>query len=328
MAKPELNRIALGFRRGVGVIRRGRALWGALALGLAVSGCSIKRYAARQVAAGMGGEGNVFASDDDPELVREALPFALKLLEGLVQIDPEADRTQLAACSGFVQYAYAFVQQEADELETTNFEAAEALRRRARRLYLRAKGYGLRGLELRHPGFAERLASEPEAAVRALGEEDVPFAYWTALSWAAAVSLAKDDPRLIGELPQAEALIDRALELDETWGRGALHTFMIQLAMAQPGPEEQRVAEARKHFLRAALLSKGLDASPYVAFAEAVAVQEQDLELFRSLLRQALAIDPDLHPSNRLLNLVMQRRARWLLARTDELFLILDKTVP
>jgi predicted anti-sigma-YlaC factor YlaD len=42
-------------------------------------------------------------------------------------------------------------------------------------------------------------------------------------------------------------------------------------------------------------------------------------------LNQALAINPDAKPEWRLANLVMQRRARWLLARTDELFLLTPK---
>ena len=56
--------------------------------------------------------------------------------------------------------------------------------------------------------------------------------------------------------------------------------------------------------------------------AEAVAVQKQDVKEFDSLLQQALAINPDANPDTRLVNLVMQRRARWLLSRKSELFLI------
>ena len=37
--------------------------------------------------------------------------------------------------------------------------------------------------------------------------------------------------------------------------------------------------------------------------------------------RQASALDPDAAPNSRLVNLVLQRRARWLLGRVDELFL-------
>ena len=46
---------------------------------------------------------------------------------------------------------------------------------------------------------------------------------------------------------------------------------------------------------------------------------------FKELLNRALAINPDAKPEWRLVNLVMQRRARWLLSRTDELFLTTEK---
>jgi predicted anti-sigma-YlaC factor YlaD len=50
-------------------------------------------------------------------------------------------------------------------------------------------------------------------------------------------------------------------------------------------------------------------------------VANQNRAEFKSLLEKALAIDADAHPSDRLANLVAQRRARWLLSRIDELFL-------
>jgi len=52
-----------------------------------------------------------------------------------------------------------------------------------------------------------------------------------------------------------------------------------------------------------------------------VSVSRQDRPEFETLLHRALAIDPDARPEWRLANLVVQRRARWLLSRVDELFL-------
>jgi predicted anti-sigma-YlaC factor YlaD len=69
-------------------------------------------------------------------------------------------------------------------------------------------------------------------------------------------------------------------------------------------------------------LSNGQQASSLVSLAESVSVREQNLIEFKSLLNRALAINPDARPEWRLVNLVMQRRARWLLARADQLFLI------
>jgi len=117
------------------------------------------------------------------------------------------------------------------------------------------------------------------------------------------------------------ALIERALELDETFERGALHEFMINYEMARPGVKAaDAVARAKQHFDRAVWLSGGKLAAPFVTYAEAVCVKQQQHAEFEKLLKQALAIDADALPEARLANLVMQRRARWLLARVDELF--------
>jgi predicted anti-sigma-YlaC factor YlaD len=74
------------------------------------------------------------------------------------------------------------------------------------------------------------------------------------------------------------------------------------------------------HFDRAVALSEGLDAAPYVALATGVTVVEEDRAGFRELLETAIAIDPDEDTSNRLLNLIAQKRARSLLDHIDDLF--------
>src|SRR5262245_3132304 len=87
--------------------------------------------------------GTTFASDNDPDLVKAAVPFSLKLMESLLEENPRHTGLRFAAASGFAQFAYAFVQQDADELEENDLAGAEALRSRARRLYLRARDHGL-----------------------------------------------------------------------------------------------------------------------------------------------------------------------------------------
>jgi hypothetical protein len=157
--------------------------------------------------------------------------------------------------------------------------------------------------------------------VRQATKKDVPLLYWTAASWGSAVSLGKNDPGLIAETPQIEALVDRALELDETWNDGAIHEFLITYEMARQGVSGDPVERASRHFERALALSHGHRASVYVTYAEAVCVEKQEPEKFEQLLQQALALDPDAYPLIRLSNLVMQQRARWLLTRKGDLFI-------
>jgi predicted anti-sigma-YlaC factor YlaD len=292
-----------------------------LALGILMPGCSVKRMAVNKVGDALAGGGTTFSSDDDPEFIKSAVPFSLKLMESLLAESPKHKGLLFATSSGFTQYGYAFVQQDADEIEAKDYAAAEAMRVRAKRLYLRARGYGLRGLEAAHPGFTNALAADPRKAVASMKKSDVPQLYWTAAAWGAAIALSKDDPATVGQIPQMEALIDRAAALDESWGDGAIHGFLINYEMSRQGATGEPAERARKHFDRALELTHGQQAGPLVTYAEAVCVEKQDAKQFDELLNRALAINPDAHPDTRLVNLVMQRRARWLLAKKEDLFL-------
>jgi predicted anti-sigma-YlaC factor YlaD len=274
-----------------------------------------------QLAEALAESGQTFASDDDPELVRDAAPFSLKMMESVLAETPRHRGLLTAASSGFTQYAYGFIQQDADVLETRDIAAAEALRDRARKLLLRGRDYGLRGIEVKHPGFSADLHKDPREVVQAATKEDVPLLYWTAAAWGAAVSVSKHDPNLVADQVIVEALIDRALELDESYEHGAIHSFLISYEPARQGAATTAESRARQHFGRSVELSKGQMAAPYVALAEAVALQNQNRAEFETLLERALAIDVDARPEWRLANLIMQRRAQWLLSRRSELFI-------
>jgi predicted anti-sigma-YlaC factor YlaD len=298
-----------------GAVRRPLAL--ALVAVLA-SGCSVKRLALKGVANTLSDSGSTFASDDDPELIRAAVPFSLKLMESVLEELPTHRGLLLATCSGFTQYAYAFVQTDADLVESADFDRAEALRTRALALYLRARDYCVRHLEVRHRGIRSRLVADPKGAVAAATRDDVPGLYWTGAAWGSAIALGVDRPDLLADLPAVRALFDRALALDEAWNDGAIHTALISLdANPMMGGS---AARAREHFARAVELSQGLAASPYVTLAATVSVAEQNRAEFEALLKQALAIDPDRARALRLANILAQRRARHLLSRIDELF--------
>lgn len=287
-----------------------------------LTGCSIKRIAVNSIGSALAdGSGGTFASDNDPELVRDALPFSLKLMETLLAESPENPDLLLATASGFTQYAYAFVQQDARELEDDDYRASEMEFQRARKLYHRALGYGLRGLEAKHPGFGNEIRTDPRAAVARTTTDDLDLLYWTASAWGSLISLSIDDPATIGEIGVMEALIYRAYALDPDYDSGAIDGFLITYEMTKSGGDPSPEERARAHFARAVALSDGLNASPYLSLAEAVAVPNQDRAGFEALLQQALAIDPDARMEWRLANTIMQDKARWLLEQADRLFL-------
>jgi predicted anti-sigma-YlaC factor YlaD len=308
----------------VSSIRRSAAPIAIFVLAAALSpGCSVRKVAVNALAGALAAGGDTYATDDDPELVAAAVPFGLKTIEALLVETPKHDGLLLAAASGFTQYAFAFVQSEADLLEEKDLARASALRARARKLYPRALRYGLRGLEVRHPGFEAGLRDDAlrEKTLAGTTKADVPLLYWTGAAWGAAISLSKENAELTADQGLAEALERRALSLDEAFGQGAIHDFFISFEGGRPPAAGGSVERARKHLDRAVALSGGKRAAPYVSFAETVSVGAQNRAEFEELLKKALAVDPDAVPELRLANTVSLRRAAWLLARADELFL-------
>lgn len=292
-----------------------------VAIGLLCSGCSLKKLAVGAIADSLAGGGGTFASDEDPELVGQALPFALKTVESLLEADPKNPKLLLFACQGFTQYGFAWVETPAVELEGKDYAAAQTQRRRALKLYLRARGYCFRALDASFgAGTAAGVPADPAAALRKAGKDDVPLLFWTASSWGAAIAAGSDRPDLVVDWPAARALLEKALQLDPDWDRGSLHEAMVLvegLPEAMGGSQER----AWQHWQRALELNRGERASTYVTWASTVSLRKQDRVEFLDLLSKALEIDPDKVPAERLANLLQQRRARHLLSRVDELFL-------
>lgn len=308
-------------------LSNGRAAIIAIVVAVLGMGCSVQKLAVNKVGDALASGGTVYQSDEDLELVGDAFPFSLKLVESLLAESPLHRGLLVTACKGFTSYSYAYVHSPADEVADSDLVRAREMRIRARKLYLRAYGYGVRGLELSYPGIGEALPIDPEAAMAQVSDRnDLPLLYWTAASLGLAISSSRNDASMLARLPEVDATLQRAFALDESWDDGTLHEFEVVFASSRPGgPAPDEMAA---HFERALELSHGSRAALYVSYAEAVAVPQQDREQFDALLDEALAIDPDTHKAIRLANLVAQKRARWLLSRADELILPTGPTRP
>ena len=296
----------------------GRAVAAATAIGLMVPACSVKKFAVRQVGDALSSGTSVYETDPDIDLVGGALPFSLKFLESLLDVTPRHRGLLVSAAKGFALYSLAYVDMPGEILIEEDFQEGKALRERARRLYLRSLGYSMRALETAYPGIAGQFEQAPEAAANRVKAKHVDLLYWAGVALGLSISTDPTNPALVVRLGEVDAMIGRALELDESWDRGSLHEFLLRLEAAKPGAADKTRVESS--FRRALELSGGQRAGLFVAYAESFAVPSQDRALFDELLDKALAMDADEFEQHRLLNHLAQRRARWLRSRTDDLF--------
>ncbi|HND11962.1 MAG TPA: TRAP transporter TatT component family protein [Pseudomonadota bacterium] len=318
-----------GFRDGGGDVRR-RQHWLILPTLLAVlsSGCSIKGYALKATADALSSTGGGYGTEDDPDLVKQSAPFGLKTMETLAESLPQHRPIRLALASGFVQYAYAFVNQDADRIADKSIAQAKKEWMRARRLYLRGRNYGLDALELAYPGFRKSLlsgnAGEAKAALQRVGKDDVPYLYWVGAGWALAISTGKDDPQLFGDFGLVGQLMERALELDESFDEGSIHEFFVSYDSSRSEDQGGGPAQAKKHLDIAQKQGGGKKLGSLLSYAEGILLQQQKKAEFVKLLEQIVAADvyseDPTWKKNRLANIIAQERSRWLLGKLSDLF--------
>ena len=286
-----------------------RLLLGTLLVVL-LTGCTPRQLIVGSLADELAAQGS--QAENDLELARDAAPFYLKLAESVLAQQPGHRALAEAVAGGFTRYAYAFIASEAERIENSDSRAAEALRQRAAALYRRARDHALKALTQHDPGLLARLRQD--SAAPPLRATDAGLAYWGAAAWAGWISLSKDHPDIVADLPQAVRLARLAWEADPVWQHGTLTSLLGTLEAARPGGDR---AQAERWFDQAIAQSAGRSPGPFVAKAEGIALPAGDRTTFESLLHQALRAVP---PNPDLQDQVMVRRARWLLEQAPDLF--------
>lgn len=298
-----------------------KALWAVILMLALLPGeisCSLKKKAVNTLADVLGQAEAVYLSDEDPELIAAALPFNLKTIETLLQSNPEHRDLLLTATKSFVFYTYGFVEPEAERIEGDDFYRAREIRRRASRLYSRAYTYGLRGLEVRHPGITSVLSREPRKAASKLDAEDLQLAVWTGAALGLLVGVNLDDAEKTADIAVVGALLERALELEPGYENGMIYEFLVLYeSNAFAGTTER----AQAYFQQAVKLSQGRRCGIWLTWAENISVKHQDRAEFIQMVDKALTFDLEKSPGDRLLNTLAQRRARWLKEHVEDFFL-------
>jgi len=284
---------------------------------LVLPSCSINKLAMRAVADALTSDSSsdVFTGDPDPQLVGDAIPFAIKLYETLLAANPDHQGLMLTTGSLFVMYSNAFVHGPAEMLPSFEWQEREAGMQRAKQLYLRGYEILCDALDAKFQGFRRASAEDGsmQALLRRCAKNDVGLLYWTVAGGLAAYSIDVFDFNLSSRIPEWNMMISRAYELDPDFGGAALDEFFVLFYASLPelmGGDKER---AKIHFQRALEKTGGNSSSAYISYAQSISVPAQDYDTYKDYLEKALAINPDADISTRLVTVVNQRKARWLL---------------
>ncbi|HSO20130.1 MAG TPA: TRAP transporter TatT component family protein [Desulfosarcina sp.] len=278
------------------------AVWAALGLGCALH----KKANVAGAAALVEDVARASNRQTDLRVIREGMPAYLMLMDGMIEAWPDNDRLLIAAAQAYASFASAFV------AEDDAYRSA---------LLGRSKRYALEALALR--GIEEPLTAPFEAfeaAVQRADRQDLPFIFWAGSCWGNWAAAHMSSIEAMAELPRVEALMRRALALDEGYYHGGPHLFMGIWYAARPRVAGGSLERARAHFEKALELGQGKFLMAHVTYAEYYARKAMDRELFTSLLEKALATPAGIVPELTLLNTVAHQKAARLLEQADEFF--------
>lgn len=338
-------------------LRNGIKLAFAIILGLSLSSCSSIKDAAigsigQMFTSTEGSGGNSFTRDDDPELVEDSLPTFLKLLELLRDASPKNPDLYYAVGQVSIMYSGGFLQPKAEQIKS--FRERKPQLERAKKFYLRGKDNIVRGLELRHAknDFAAKFnANQWDELIALTGEKDIPFLYWASLGWLGGLVLDPFDFELLANAYRPILMMLRVLQLEPSYGNGGLQAMLITVLGSLPNSQIEEALNhspeiiepfyrqyyadlgidtnnkrsiVEHHFKLAVQQSQRKDPAPYVAMAswlKSNASRPEDKLAFENYLKQALSIDPNDNIENRLMIILSQRQATYMLSQINNYFL-------
>ncbi len=271
------------------------------------SGCSMKKIAVAQFADLMKGGFATYMKDTDPLLVRDSMAGNLKIIEAMLENDPDNSDLQLLACQGFASYAFSFI-------EGSNPN-------RAKKLYQRAKNYGFALLEKRHlvPEAIYELDAWDKKLSRA-DVDDVPAIFWTAFAWGGKIQLDRESPSSLADIPFVIRLVEQAVILEPTYWFAGPDTFLGFYHGNVPKPIGGKPDLSKQHFETALELTQRNFLMIQVLYARSYAIQVQDRNLYNKLLSEVIESNEDVLPEAALSNAIARKKAKNLIERSDEFF--------
>jgi predicted anti-sigma-YlaC factor YlaD len=265
-------------------------------------------------------ESSVFARDDDPEFIKDALPFGLKLYESLLEENPDHRGLHIALAAGYTAYSNLFLHLPADTLDTASRKQKKHLKRRAAKHYLRARTYAINGLSLKYDNFMRALSSNSDSLLPLLDSSDADLLYWAGISWMGAFTVDKGNMGLALSMTNAKKLLFRLRDIDPDYGSGSLDNFFIDYYANVPSALGGDLDSARYYFNRATQNTAIESPQPYITYARSVSVKENNPEEFDQLLEKARSIPPEDDPDNLLIRTAKQQEAEWLLRNKSTFF--------
>jgi len=275
---------------------------------IVMSGCSLQKFALKTTT-GLFKYG-IEALYEEPDLIiaEQAIASNLKLLDGFYIAEPRNKELLLMLTQGYASYSLGFVENKSVQ--------------RAQLFYLRARDYGQDLLRLTS-AFKDSIPVKEANFlnnIARLKKEDVPALFWTAFAWAGWINLSKDNAQAIFDLGKVKGMMNRVLELDESFFFGSVHLFFGSIYGSLPKILGGDPDKAKAEFDRCLEINQGKFLLTYVYLARYYAQPTLDEALFDKYLKIVLQAPEDILPGYELITSIAKEKAQNLIVKKEDLF--------
>ena len=299
-----------------------------LLLAVMLTACSTRKMTVRAASGVMADGVAAFEKDDDLDLIERALPANIKLLEALLESDPQNRQLLVLLARLYASYSFAFFDGriEAAELtdmppETDGASIAE-MKKSAVRYYRKGNDYALRALEIRQPEARGQLAdpSKAESFIRGLDRDEMPALFWYGFTLSADINYNRDSISAVGQGHLVEKTMQRVIEADEVYFYGGAHLVLLVYYGSRSPLMGGKPELATEHYRRLEQMNGEGFLLADLYYARFVLYQQQDRPQFIAVLNRILQ-EPATEERFRLYNRIAADRARVYLNATDRLFI-------
>lgn len=271
-----------------------------------ISACSMDKMLVRASLPMIEGGISALNQETDLQLAEDSIPTNLELLEGMIGIDPENDTLHVYAAQAYYGLGYGFNEDNRPE--------------RAVNFYLRGLKHGEKALSIKGlTGLKDDSIELLEANLDEMGKDDVAALFWTAGNWAKWIDQNRNSSGLV-QLPRATALMQRVLELDDTFYHGSVHLYFGVYYGGRAPMFGGDFKKSEAHFDKAREVTGGKLLMADLLQAQYLSRQKFDREDFHNRLTKIIEAPDDLYPELGLLNQIAKRKARMLLDKEEQWF--------
>lgn len=245
-------------------------------------------------------------NNNDLAMVESGAPAYLIMVDSLIDQEPDSPDMLSSGVQLYTAYSDVFVTD----------------RERKRKLADKAMDYALKAVCFAQSNacdLKQKCFKQFSAIVNAMEKDDLPYLFTLGNAWASWIMAHKDDFNALADIARIEAIMNRVIELDETYKDGAAYLYLGTLATFLPPALGGKAEQGRQYFEKAISLSGGKNLMTKVVYAKLYAKMMFDRQLHDRLLNEVMETDPNIDGYT-LINTYARQQAGKLLDEADDYF--------